>query len=164
MGVSLAAVGTWLGSAAGAAGTAAAVGEAATVGAGIAGAGALAGATATGGMFGGGFLGAATAAETVGIGAGLGGYGAGTYAAAAGGGVAGGFGTELAKTAGGAAATAGVQGMLAPKPPKVPGQTPMPDPLQQEEARKRSIAEQMARRGRASTVLTAPGGGGKLGG
>ena len=55
-----------------------------------------------------------------------------------------------------------VSALLAPKPPKAPGVTPMPDPLAQDEARRRSIAEQMSRRGRASTIMTQPGG--KLGG
>jgi hypothetical protein len=39
----------------------------------------------------------------------------------------------------------------------------MPDPLQQEQAKKRSLIEQLSRRGRASTVLTNQGGT-KLGG
>ncbi len=38
----------------------------------------------------------------------------------------------------------------------------MPDPLAQQRSRKRSIVEQLGRRGRASTVLTSPGG--RLGG
>lgn len=58
-----------------------------------------------------------------------------------------------------AAASAGVTSMLSPKPPKIPGALPMPDALDQENARKRAIAESMARRGRASTVLTAPAAG-----
>jgi len=41
----------------------------------------------------------------------------------------------------------------------------MPDPLAQESARKQALTEQLARRGRASTILTDAGGGsGKLGG
>jgi hypothetical protein len=41
----------------------------------------------------------------------------------------------------------------------------MPDPLAQEQARKQSLIEQMARRGRASTIMTDSGSaGGKLGG
>ena len=48
---------------------------------------------------------------------------------------------------------------LAPKPgqvqlPGLPQPVAMPDPLQQEQARQRSIAESLARRGRASTILT----------
>lgn len=57
-----------------------------------------------------------------------------------------------------------VSGAMAPKPPKIPGVTPMPDPLAQQEARRRSITEQLARRGRASTIMTQPAPSGKLGG
>ncbi len=138
MGVSLAAVGTYF-------------------------AGAGAATAATGGLEG---IMAATVAESAVAG---GAYGAGTAAAieagtiggaaVAGGGLLG----AAATSAGTAAASAGVSSLLAPKPPKVPGAVAMPDPLAQEEARKRSIAEQMARRGRASTILTAPASGGKLG-
>jgi hypothetical protein len=60
--------------------------------------------------------------------------------------------------------TAGVGALLAPDAPKEKPGPAMPDPLAQEEARRRSIAEQMARRGRASTVLTDTSGSGKLGG
>jgi hypothetical protein len=34
----------------------------------------------------------------------------------------------------------------------------MPDPLAQNRARKRSLVEQLGRRGRASTILTSPSG------
>lgn len=84
--------------------------------------------------------------------------------------VGGGLLSQLGKTAGQAAVTAGASGvvssLLAPKRPDLPKPTAMPDPLAQEEARKRSIIEQMARRGRASTIMTdaAPDSGGKLGG
>jgi pyrroline-5-carboxylate reductase len=53
-----------------------------------------------------------------------------------------------------AAATAGISKLLAPSRPDLPNPVAMPDAQAQEEARKRSIIEQTARRGRASTVLT----------
>ena len=41
----------------------------------------------------------------------------------------------------------------------------MPDPLAQEQARRQSLIEQTARRGRAATIMTDPGNSsGKLGG
>ena len=46
----------------------------------------------------------------------------------------------------------------------MPGVTRMPDPLEQQKARQQSIAEQFARRGRASTILTDTAGTDKLGG
>ena len=67
---------------------------------------------------------------------------------------------SLLKTAGQSAAGAVgaglVSSILSPKPkaPTVPGQVPMPDPLAQEAARRASIAAQMARSGRMSTILT----------
>ena len=64
-----------------------------------------------------------------------------------------------APTIGSAVATAGVTQLLAPKPPTVPGPIAQPDALAQEQARQRAIAESMARRGRASTILTAPASG-----
>jgi hypothetical protein len=77
----------------------------------------------------------------------------------------------LGKTALNAGVSTAVGSLLAPKVPTVlPGgktaAVPMPDPLAQEAATKKSLVEQLARRGRASTVLTSPGGnsGGKLGG
>jgi hypothetical protein len=99
-----------------------------------------------------------TAAETA-----AGGASAAGYAAA---GAAGGSGLlgKAGETAAGAAASAGVTKLLAPKPPTIPGATPMPDLQAQDEARKRSIAEQMARRGRASTILTDAPTSGTLGG
>lgn len=87
-------------------------------------------------------------------------------------------GSSLVNTVGKSAFNAGVStavgSLLAPKPPQtqptvLPGgktttePVPMPDPLAQEAASKRSIVEQLARRGRASTILTSPGSG-KLGG
>lgn len=88
--------------------------------------------------------------------------------AAAGSGAAAGAGTSLGtaavQAAAGAAAGALVSDALAPDPeaPKVQKQLGAPDPQAQEAARKRSLAEQLTRRGRASTVLT--GGSGTLGG
>ena len=51
----------------------------------------------------------------------------------------------------------------APSAEKLPPLIGMPDPLAQEEARKRSLIEQMSRRGRASTIMTQPSDG-RLGG
>ena len=45
---------------------------------------------------------------------------------------------------------------MAPAAPEVKPPTAMPDPQAQEAARQRKIAEQIARRGRASTILTEP--------
>jgi hypothetical protein len=63
-------------------------------------------------------------------------------------------------TVAGAAATSVLN-----RKPGVPAPTTMPDPLAQEQARRQAIMDQLARRGRASTILTdtAPSGG-KLGG
>lgn len=89
---------------------------------------------------------------------------AGVMGATAASGAGAGFATEAAVGSGLAAqaATAGatalgtgvVTGLLAPKPPKAPGVLPMPDPLAQEQARQKSFIDQMARRGRAATILT----------
>jgi hypothetical protein len=67
----------------------------------------------------------------------------------------------IAQTALNAGITGGIDAALKPKPPQVPGVTPMPDLNSPEalQARQTSIAEQMARRGRASTILTQPSGG-----
>lgn len=55
--------------------------------------------------------------------------------------------------------------VLSPKPPKTKAPTAMPDPLAQQQAQRQKIIDQMARRGRASTILTNPGNaGGSLGG
>lgn len=43
-------------------------------------------------------------------------------------------------------------------PPPIEPVVEMPDPLEQEKARERSIMEQFARRGRASTIMTNSGG------
>lgn len=60
-----------------------------------------------------------------------------------------------------AAATVAATSLLMPKPDK-PGEkpaTPMPDPEAQQAAARKMLIEQTARSGRASTVLTNPGGG-----
>lgn len=54
--------------------------------------------------------------------------------------------------------------LLAPKPPEPPKPIPMPDPLAQQEALKKSLLEQTARRGRLASILTDQSGTGKLGG
>ncbi len=54
----------------------------------------------------------------------------------------------------GAAATA-YSVLNRPKPPQLPAPTPQPTPLDQQQAvQQQSLAAQIARRGRASTVLT----------
>lgn len=89
---------------------------------------------------------------------------AGSGAAAA----AGTGGSALASYAGATAkvlAPAVVTSLLAPKPPKAAPVAAMPDPLAQQQAQQQKIIEQMARRGRSSTILTNPGSaGGSLGG
>lgn len=59
-------------------------------------------------------------------------------------------------------------GLLAPKPkpaviPPAPAPVPLPDDEALQAARKKQVADQMARRGRASTILTDPEAGTKLG-
>lgn len=73
-------------------------------------------------------------------------------------------GTAALQAGAGAAATAGVTSLLQPKIPGLPKPLPMPDPEAQNAARQKNIAEMMARSGRVSTIMTAPGGSGKLGG
>jgi hypothetical protein len=53
---------------------------------------------------------------------------------------------------------AGVNAALAPKMPGVKAPAAMPDQQSQDAARRRSVVEQMARRGRASTILSDPSG------
>ena len=68
----------------------------------------------------------------------------------AGGGVVGGLVTSALKS---------------PKQPDMQPLIPMPDPLAQQQAKRRSIIEQTTRRGRASTIMTdASAGGDTLGG
>ena len=69
------------------------------------------------------------------------------------------------------AATSAVVGaaankLLSPgaKTPTLKPPTPMPDPLEQQRAKERSIMEQMARRGRSASILSTPDAGGTLGG
>ena len=103
----------------------------------------------------------ATAAEAAGAGLGV---GAATGAATAAGGA--GLGTAVATAAGSAAASGVVGKLLQGKPPGLSGPVEMPDPEAQQAARQKSLADQLARRGRASTILTDSGAGtsGKLGG
>ncbi len=66
-------------------------------------------------------------------------------------------GSALANFAGTAAKTLGpalLSSALQPKPPKVAPVAAMPDPLAQEQAQRQKIIDQIARRGRASTILT----------
>lgn len=107
---------------------------------------------------------AATAAEagTAGaVAAGAAETGGAAAATSAGGAAAAGTGSltgsalgDLALVQGG---TAVATSMLAPKPPTAGKAIPMPDPLAQEQAKRQAVIEQMARRGRASTILTSPG-------
>jgi len=72
--------------------------------------------------------------------------------------------STLLSKAGNAAATAVgtsvATNLLAPKPqtPKVAPTTAMPDPVATQEAQRRKRIEQLARRGRASTIMTDSGG------
>lgn len=63
------------------------------------------------------------------------------------------LGTGAAQAAAGQA-IAGILGGGRQSAPQVKPLTPLPDPLAQEEAKKRSIVEQLGRRGRSSTILT----------
>lgn len=90
----------------------------------------------------------------------------GAGGAAAGGALGGGIMSTMAKTGAQAVGTSLISSILAPEPPQPPNAgpvTPMPDPLAQAAARKKSIIEQTSRRGRASTIMTSPTGG-SLGG
>jgi hypothetical protein len=90
-------------------------------------------------------------------------YGIGTGGTAGGQTLLGSVGTVAAE----AAAVGLVGKALTPNVdrPDLPKPTPMPDAMEQAEARKRSLIEQFSRSGRASTVLTSPvSGSGKLGG
>lgn len=112
---------------------------------------------------------AATAGAALGEGA--------TAAAVVGGAGAAGAGGSFLQTVGSSAAnglgSAVVTSLLAPSPqakaggvqaPKTLAPSPMPDPVAQQQAIKKSIVEQTTRRGRASTILTNTGGSGRLGG
>ena len=110
-------------------------------------------------------------AEAVGIGAGAGALGGSAafavpnlYGAAQAAGTASNILGGAAKAAAQGAGSSLVGGLLRPSAPTVKPTPAMPDPLAQEEARRRKIAEQTQRSGRASTIMTAPSGGDKLGG
>lgn len=142
----------------------------ATLGAMAAGGAAAGGGAASGGGASaggaGGTLGAGGAAGGGGVAAGGGGAAAGGAGAGAGGAAAGG---SAWGAIGKAVAPVVASNILSAATAKKPQQqqasaayTPaaMPDPLAQEQARKRALAKQMARRGRASTILTDSGDGG----
>lgn len=140
MGASIVAVGEWLAGSGAAVGVSSATAEAAATGTAL---GATNAALAESAVAAGGAT-AASGAAASGLGAAL----------------AKGVGTGLGLAGGSIAAS-----LLMPQP-KAPGirpETPMPDPLAQEEARKRELIDQMARRGRAASILTSPSGD-KLGG
>lgn len=112
----------------------------------------------------------AVASEAAGAGLGLGASvggaasaGLGVNAALAG--AAGAAGSALSGPLGQILVGQGLSKLMAPKieAPAVKPPNEMPDPLAQQESRDRSIAEQLARRGRAATILT-DSGSGKLGG
>lgn len=164
MAVTFGAVAEYFGTAAVADGAVAVGGEIAATEVGGAAAAGVAGGAAGGAAVGAGAgTMAAAAASDAGGGAAVGAAGAGAGTAAAAGGTLGGsLGTSLATAAGGQV----VGSLLAPKAPKAPGvKNPltMPDPQAQDAATRRSLVEQLARRGRASTILTDTGSG-KLGG
>lgn len=72
---------------------------------------------------------------------------------------------DYAKTTAKVLAPTVVSSLLQPKPPKTKAPTAMPDPLAQQQATQQKLIAQLARRGRASTILTNPGNaGGSLGG
>ena len=114
-----------------------------------------------------GTAGAGTAAGTA-AGSAAGAAGVAGAAGAAGAGAGAGLGASLAATAVKAGTIALATGLvtkaLAPGAPDIKAPAPMPDPLGQEAARKKSVIEQMARRGRSASILTEPGGNGTLGG
>lgn len=148
--------------------------------AGAAGADGLGAGAAEVGASGGGEVAASTASGFGGVGtdAGVAGAGGGAVTTASG---FGGVGTDAAVTApAGAATGSGLSGLgktalqvlgpavasslLAPKPPKTKAVSLMPDPLAEQQAAQQRLLTQMAQRGRASTILTSPGGSGSLGG
>ena len=150
------------GAAAGLGGDTAAAGAGAEAGAGgaSAGAGASEGAAAT--------LPADVSVGTTGAGGATATAGGGAEAGAGAGAGAGGGSSawvDYAKTAGKVLAPAVLSSVLAPKAPKAAKPQAMPDPLAQQQSMQQKIIDQMARRGRASTILTSPGNaGGSLGG
>ena len=98
------------------------------------------------------------------VGATAGGAGNGATAAAGSGSGASSW-LDYAKTAGKVLAPTVLSNLMQPKPPKTKAPTAMPDPLAQQQAQQQKLLQQLARRGRASTILTNPGNaGGSLGG
>jgi phage tail tape-measure protein len=90
----------------------------------------------------------------------------GTVVGAAAGSVVPGIGTAAGAAIGGALG-AGTQAALAkgpPAPPGLPPQVTMPDQTLIDQAKRKSIAELIQQRGRASTILTGFGDSTKLGG
>lgn len=72
---------------------------------------------------------------------------------------------DYGKTAAKALAPVVVSSLMQPKAPKTKAPTAMPDPLAEQQAQQQKVIQQLARRGRASTILTNSGGaGGSLGG
>ena len=100
------------------------------------------------------------------VGASVGGSGgAGTTTTATAGGGSSSSWLDYAKGAAKAVAPVVINSLLQPKPPKAAAPIAMPDPLAQQQAQQQKIIQQLARRGRASTILTSPGNsGGSLGG
>lgn len=94
------------------------------------------------------------------VGASAGGAGAG----AGGGASAGGSSwLDYGKTTAKALAPALLNAAMQPKPPRAAPVRAMPDPLAQEQAQRQKLIDQLARRGRASTILTSASNG-SLGG
>jgi hypothetical protein len=62
-----------------------------------------------------------------------------------------------AATAGAVVAGGKLLSDLKPDAPELKPVTPMPDPLEQQKAKERSIIEQMSRRGRSASILTDTG-------
>lgn len=151
MGVTMTAVAEWW-AAAGVAEAAAGAGAAAA-GTGAAATGAGAAATGVGAAAAG-----ATNAALIESAIGTAGYGLSSASV----GASGGFWGSVGNAAASAAAGQLVGKAMEPKP-KEPFRTPMPDPLAQQEARRKAIVEQVSRRGRASTILSDLGNN-KLGG
>lgn len=72
--------------------------------------------------------------------------------------------TEVVAAASAAVVGAVANKALAPDAPEVKPPTPMPDPLETQKAKEKSLIEQLGRRGRAASILTNTGGSQTLGG